>query len=81
VTGYDGITNYVHMLGTGHLPYFHEKMRNLNSLSNQGWESYNALVASYYHHTTKGGEKDDHFSKLLSIVHLIARMMMWGTGG
>jgi hypothetical protein len=69
------------MLGTGHLPYFHEKMRNLNSLSNQGWESYNALVASYYHHhTTKGGEKDDHCSKLLFIVHLIARMMMWGTG-
>jgi len=33
--GYDGITNYIHMLGAGHIRYFLIKWRNLNRFSNQ----------------------------------------------
>ena len=58
LVGYDGITNYIHMLGAGHVPYFLTKWHNLNRFSNQGWESYNQMVASFWHHhTTKGGSK------------------------
>jgi hypothetical protein len=58
LVGYDGITNYVHMLGAGHVRYFLKKWRNLNRFSNQGWEAYNQMVASFWHHrTTKGGSK------------------------
>jgi hypothetical protein len=77
LTGYNGVTTYIHMLGAGHLRYFLWKWRNLNRLSNQGWESYNALVAAYWHHrTTKGGIADDR-SKILSIARWLSRMIMW----
>jgi hypothetical protein len=58
LVGYDGIMNYIHMLGAGHVRYFLRKWHNLNRFSNQGWESYNQMVASFWHHhTTKGGSK------------------------
>ncbi len=81
LTGYDGITNYVHMTGAGHLRYFLRKWRNLNRLSNQGWESYNALVTAYSHHRTmKGGGKGEDRSKILAIAHWLSRMIMWRSG-
>ncbi len=58
LAGYDGITNYVHMLGAGHIRYYLKKWRNLNRFFNQGWEAYNQMVAAFWHHrTTKGGSK------------------------
>ena len=78
--GYDGITNYIHMLGAGHIRYFLKKWRNLNRFSNQGWEAYNALVANYWHHRTqKGGGKGEK-SKILAIAQWLLRVMMWRTG-
>jgi len=59
LTGYDGITNYVHMLGAGHIRYFLMKWKNLNRFQNQGWEAYNAMIAAFWHHRTrKGGGKN-----------------------
>jgi hypothetical protein len=70
----------MHMIGAGHLRCFLCKWCNLNRLSNQGWESYNVLVAAYWHHrTNRGGSKDDR-SKIRSIAHWMLRMMMWHTG-
>ena len=78
--GYDGITNYIHMLGAGHIRYFLQKWRNLHRFSNQGWEAYNALVANYWHHRTqKGGGKGEK-SKILKIAMWLLRVMMWRTG-
>ena len=78
--GYDGITNYIHMLGAGHIRYFLKKWRNLHRFSNQGWEAYNALVANYWHHRTqKGGGKGEK-SKILEIAMWLLRVMMWRTG-
>ena len=37
------LTNYVHMLGAGHLSYYFYKWRNLYRYSQQGWESMNHL--------------------------------------
>jgi hypothetical protein len=40
-TGVEGITNYIHMLGSGHIKYYMEVHRNLYKFSQQGWESLN----------------------------------------
>jgi hypothetical protein len=37
----DGITNYIHMIGAGHLTYYLTKYRNLYKFSQQGWEAMN----------------------------------------
>jgi hypothetical protein len=80
LVGYDGITNYVHMLGSGHIRYFLRKWGNLYKLQNQGWEQYNARVAAFWHHrTTKGGSKTDR-SKILPIARWLLRLMLWKTG-
>jgi hypothetical protein len=81
LVGYDGITNYVHMLGAGHIRYYLKFWRNLNRFSNQGWEAYNQMVASFWHHrTTKGGSKYNNRSRILPIARWLLRMMMWKTG-
>jgi hypothetical protein len=80
LVGYNGVTNYVHMLGAGHLKYYLKKWRNLNRFSNQGWEAYNQMVASFWHHrTTKGGSKVDR-SRIRPIARWLLRLMMWKTG-
>ena len=40
----DGVTNYIHMLGSGHFKYYLEKHKNLYIFSQQGWESLNSLI-------------------------------------
>jgi hypothetical protein len=80
LVGYDGITNYVHMLGAGHIRYYLTKWRNLNRFQNQGWESYNQHVAAFWNHRTqKGGNKVDR-SKIKPIARWLLRLMMWKTG-
>ncbi len=56
LVGYDGITNYVHMVAVGHLRYYLRVWQNLNQFQNQGWESYNQFVAAFWHHRTTRGE-------------------------
>jgi hypothetical protein len=41
LVGYDGITNYIHVLGAEHMRYYLQKWCNLNHFKNQGWERYN----------------------------------------
>jgi hypothetical protein len=68
------------MIGAGHIRYYLKKWRNLNRFSNQGWEAYNQMVASFWHHrTTKGGSKVDR-SKIKPIARWLLRLMMWKTG-
>lgn len=42
--GYNGVTNYIHMLGAGHLRYYLQKWGNLNRFQNRGWEAYKAMI-------------------------------------
>jgi hypothetical protein len=60
LVGYDGLTNYIHMLGAGHIRYYLVKWKNLNRFQNQGWEAYNAMITAFWHHRTKkeGGRID-----------------------
>ena len=39
-----GITNYIHMIGVGHMLGYMKKYENLNKYSQQGWEALNALI-------------------------------------
>ncbi len=80
LVGYDGVTNYVHMLGAGHIRYYLRKWRNLNRFQNQGWESYNKLVAAFWHHRTQKGGHGGERSKILPIRRWILRLMLWKTG-
>jgi hypothetical protein len=82
LTGYDGITNYVHMIGAGHIRYFLRKWRNMNRYQNQGWEAYNAMIAAFWHHRTRkgGGKSVSQRSKILPIARWLLRLMMWRTG-
>ena len=81
LTGYDGVTNYIHLIGAGHLRYYLKRWRNLNRYSNQGWESYNSMIGSFWHHRTgKGGGKNDkQQSKIKPIANWILRLMLWRT--
>ena len=90
VTGREGITNYVHMLGAGHLAYYLKKFRNLYRFSNQSWERLNKRVKKMYlQKTQRGGH-----GKYISAAHMVVdqcphtkplakwlqRVMMWNTG-
>jgi hypothetical protein len=79
LVGYDGITNYIHMLGAGHLRYYLHKWGNLNRFQNQGWEAYNAMFTAFWHHRTQkcGGKHEVSRSKILPIARWILRLIMW----
>jgi uncharacterized protein CbrC (UPF0167 family) len=82
LTGYDGVTNYIHMIGAGHIRYFLSRWGNLNRFQNQGWEAYNAMLAAFWHHRTQkgGGKHAVNRSKILPIARWILRIMLWRTG-
>jgi hypothetical protein len=69
------------MLGAGHIRYYLHKWKNLNRFLNQEWESYNAMLESFWHHRTRkgGGKNDKRQSKIKPIDHWILRLMLWHT--
>ena len=83
----EGITNYIHLLGAGHITYYLFKYRNLARFQQQGWEALNKLVILFYHHNTNRGgskgnrngnmEKGDHCGPLM---RLFQRRYMWLLG-
>ena len=55
--GKDGLTNYIHLLGSGHVMYYLKKYRNLYRFSNQAWERLNNRLKMFYlQKTQRGGE-------------------------
>lgn len=82
LTGYDGVTNYIHLIGAGHLRFFLNRWGNLHRFQNQGWEAYNAMVTAFWHHRTQkgGGKHVVSRSKILPIARWILRLMLWRTG-
>ena len=55
LTGREGMTNYIHMLGAGHVTYYLLKKRNLYRYSNQAWERLNKRVKRCYLTKTQRG--------------------------
>jgi hypothetical protein len=75
---HEGVTNYIHMLGAGHVKSYMSEWGNLNKFSQQGWESLNALIkAFFFRRTNRGGGNKGERSKLLPIARLLQRRLMW----
>ena len=79
--GTHGQTNYIHMIGSGHMYEYMTKWGNLNRYSQQGWEALNALIKLFFfRRTNKGGNNSGGKglkSKLIPIAKLIQRRFFW----
>ncbi len=81
--GKEGVTNYIHMLGSGHIAYYMRAHRNLYKFSQQGWESLNEKVKlSFFNHTQRGGNfgtdnTEQERSYLRSIFMFFQRELLW----
>jgi hypothetical protein len=53
--GCDGMTNYIHMVASGHLSFYMREWGNLYKYSQQGWEAFNSLINVYFWRTQRGG--------------------------
>jgi hypothetical protein len=53
--GYNGMMNYIHLMGSGHLSEYMFHYQNLYWHSQQGWEKFNALLKMFYFRRTQCG--------------------------
>jgi hypothetical protein len=82
----EGITNYIHMLGSSHMAYYMKRHRNLYKFSQQGWESLNEKVKLiFFNHSQRGGnyganvaENERHYLK--TIFMSFQRELLWISG-
>jgi hypothetical protein len=51
----EGITNYMHMIGSGHLADYLYKWNNLYRFLQQGWEAMNSLIKTFFFQRTSHG--------------------------
>jgi hypothetical protein len=64
LTGLESMTNYIHMIGSGHMTYYLREWRNFYRDSQQGWEALNVLLKNiYFRRTQRGGHKGDGKSR------------------
>jgi len=86
ITGVEGITNYIHMLASGHIKYYMEQHGNLYKFSQQGWEALNAKIKHiFFRHSQRGGNYGRHSDEnerfyLFSIMKAFQREMLWISG-
>jgi hypothetical protein len=84
--GVEGITNYLHLLGSGHIKYYMEIHGNLYKYSQQGWESLNAKYKQiFFNHTQRGGNyglntEENERSYIESIMKAFQRELLWTSG-
>jgi hypothetical protein len=84
--GKEGVTNYIHMLGSGHISYYMKTHGNLYKYSQQGWESLNEkFKLSFFNHTQHGGNfgsevAENEKSYLKSIFMFFQREILWLSG-
>jgi len=82
--GEEGITNYIHVLGSGHMMYFLEKYNCLYIYSQQGWEDLNNRCQAFLlHDTSRGGYGSGQGkgkSYTFPIARFVLRDLLWKTG-
>jgi hypothetical protein len=83
IFGDEGITNYVHMLGSGHILYFMKKYGCLYLYFQQGWESLNNTVQTFIHQNSQRGGFGSGEGKGKSFIFLVVQMelrdLLWKT--
>ena len=82
--GEEGITNYIHILGSGHMLYFIEKYDCLYMYSQQGWEDLNNRCQAFLMQSSSrggyGSGEGKGKSYTFPIVRYILRDLLWKTG-
>lgn len=78
--GFQGCTNYIHLLSSSHIAHYMQKWRCLHRYSQQGWEAMNALYRSYFFKRTNraGGRSSGNY--LRPIARWLQRRIMWILG-
>jgi len=74
--GHDGLTNYLHLLGSGHVMYFLQKYRCLYIYSQQGWEALNSVCTSYILQNSSRGGRNSGQNKTQSYIYPLIRYLM-----
>jgi hypothetical protein len=85
LVGLPGITNYMHLLGAGHLYFYLKKWGNLYRYQQQGWEMKNSVIASFiFRRTRRGGAGGKHgpahTSRVEPLLQWFRRSTAWSTG-
>jgi hypothetical protein len=81
LNGRAGITNYIHLMGAGHIAEYMFHWRNLYQHSQQSWEAFNSLLKTFYFRRTgRGGASNrgkGEKTKLKPVARWIQRRMIW----
>ena len=84
--GNQGVTNYIHLIGAGHLSYFLHKYRSLYLYNQQGWVALNQKLKNFYFHNTNhggsqgAGEGKARHKHMKDLMRLVQRSTMWTFG-
>jgi hypothetical protein len=76
----EGITNYIHMIGSGHIADYLYKWKNLYRYSQQGWEAMNSLIKTFFFRRTSHGggvRGDSKKSRLIPIARWLQRRLVF----
>jgi hypothetical protein len=83
LAGREGMTNYLHMICSGHMIAYLRRWKNLYRFSNQGWEYQNASIRYVYHHRSQHGGSSGKYggrgSKVKPIGMWFLRKLWWLT--
>ncbi len=85
IFGRDGQSNYIHMIGSGHIEYFLDKYDCLYLYSQQGWEALNNTIQAFIHQNSQRGGKGSGLragerSFIFPLVRYMLRDLLWKTG-
>jgi hypothetical protein len=79
--GCAGVTNYIHLLGSGHILYFLKKYKCLYIYSQQGWEALNSVCTGFILQNSQrggyGSGEGKGKSYIYPLVHFIMRDLLW----
>lgn len=76
----EGITNYIHMIGSGHIADYLYKWKNLYRFSQQGWEAMNSLIKTFFFRRTSHGggvRGESKKSRLIPIARWLQRRLVF----
>lgn len=80
----EGMTNYLHLLASGHILYFLQKYKCLYIYSQQGWEHLNSTCTGYILHNSarggKGSGENKGKSYIYPLIRYLIRDLLWKTG-
>jgi hypothetical protein len=84
VFGDEGVTNYIHLLSSGHIHYFLRRYGCLYLYSQQGWEALNSKVQTFIlQNSSRGGHnsgENGSKSYIFPLIRYIIRDLLWKTG-